>query len=43
MDHGIETKLPTLKKIMRKDMKLRYKRIEATSWKGNAPKNIILR
>ena len=42
-EHGIDIKPWTLRQYLRKELNLRYKRIEATSWKGNAPKNLILR
>ena len=42
-EHGIDIKPWTLRQYLRKELNLRYKRIEDTSWKGNAPKNLILR
>ena len=39
----IEIKKPKLGEILRKEVGMWYRRIEATSWKANAPKNLILR
>ena len=41
-DHKIDIKSPKLLRIMHEDLNLRYKRIKAISWQGNAPKSIIL-
>ena len=42
-DHKISISSPKLLRLLHEDLNLRYKRIEATSWQGNSPKNIILR
>ena len=39
----IEIKPWDLKKILREEMNMRYKRIVGTSWQGNSNKNLILR
>ena len=39
----IEIKPWTLKKILKEELELRYKRIAGTSWQGNSNKNLILR
>jgi hypothetical protein len=41
--HGIEIDYHRLKKIMKEELDLRYKKISPISWQGNSDRNKILR
>ena len=43
LQHENDIKPWLLRDILRKDLRMRYKRIASGSWTGNSAKNIILR
>ena len=42
-EYDLEIKRPKLRAIMHQELGMSYRRIEATPWQGNSPKNLILR
>ena len=42
-DYELKIKAHRLLYLLHKELNMKYKRIEAISWKGNDPKNLILR
>ena len=41
-DHDIDVKPLVIRKVMKLELNMRYKRIKSISWQGNSNKNLIL-